>query len=120
MRLHHVAIIVSDLERSVLFYEQVLGLQRDLRPDLGFPGLFYSLGGGQQLHLMQIDNPCDGNLKPEHGGRDHHFALAVDFLDRLVEKLEQADVTYTMSRSGREALFCRDPDGNAIEIIQKD
>jgi glyoxylase I family protein len=118
MRLHHVAIIVGDLERSVQFYEQLLGLKRDARPDLGFPGLFYALGGGQQLHLMQIDDPCDGHLKPEHGGRDRHFALAVDSLDRFVEKLEQADVTYTMSRSGRAALFCHDPDGNAIEVIQ--
>jgi len=118
MRLHHVAVIVSNLDRSALFYEQLLGLEREPRPDLGFPGLFYGLGNGQQLHLMQIDDPCDGHLKPEHGGRDHHFALAVDALDRAVEKLEQADVTYTMSRSGRAALFCRDPDGNAIEIIQ--
>jgi catechol 2,3-dioxygenase-like lactoylglutathione lyase family enzyme len=119
MRLHHVAIIVSDLERSAPFYEQVMGLERDVRPDLGFPGLFYGLGGGQQLHLMQIDDLCDGHLKPEHGGRDYHFALAVDSLERFVEKLEQADVTYTMSRSGRAALFCRDPDGNVIELIQE-
>ncbi|MDT8376497.1 MAG: VOC family protein [Mariprofundaceae bacterium] len=120
MRLHHVAIIAGDLERSAHFYEDILGLERDVRPDPGFPGLFYGLGGGQQLHLMQIDDPCGGYLRPEHGGRDRHFALAVDALDRFAEQLEQAGIAYTMSRSGRAALFCRDPDGNAIEIIQGD
>ncbi len=119
MRLHHVAVIVSDLERSARFYEQVIGLEQDLRPDLGFPGLFYRLGGGQQLHLMQIDDLCNGHPKPEHGGRDHHFALTVGSLKGFIEKLEKADVTYTMSRSGRAALFCRDPDGNAIEVVQE-
>ena len=117
-RFHHVAVIVSDLDRSELFYEQLLGLERDKRPDLGFPGLFYSLGGGQQLHLMQIDDPYDGYEQPAHGGRDHHFALATDSLEMLVSRLDEAGVICTKSRSGRAAIFFRDPDGNAIEVIQ--
>jgi len=119
MQLHHVAIIVSDLEASALFYESLLGLARDKRPDLGFPGLFYSLGGGQQLHLMQIENPYDGCDQPTHGGRDHHFALATQDLDSLLSRLNEAEVTYTKSRSGRAAVFFRDLDGNAIEVIQR-
>jgi len=118
MRLHHVAVIVDDLDRSAVFYEKMLGLKRDERPDLGFPGLFYSLGGGQQLHLMQIDDPYHGYEQPQHGGRDFHFALAMDDLSSLVFVLDQAGVGYTRSRSGRAAIFFRDPDGNAIEIVQ--
>ncbi len=118
MRLHHVAVVVSDLECSARFYEQVIGLEQGLRPDLGFPGLFYRLGEEQQLHLMQIDDPCNGHPRPEHGGRDHHFSLSIDSLDRLISRLDEADVPYTKSRSGRAAIFFRDPDGNAIEIIQ--
>jgi glyoxylase I family protein len=34
-----------------------------------------------------------------------------------MERLNQAGVTYTLSQSGRRALFCRDPDGNALEFI---
>jgi len=117
MQLHHVAIIVGDLEVSALFYEGLLGLERDHRPDLGFPGLFYSLSNGQQLHLMQIENPYDGYDQPVHGGRDHHFALATHDLDSLLSRLDEAEVTYTKSRSGRAAVFFRDPDGNAIEVI---
>lgn len=117
MRLHHVAIIVEDLERSARFYEGVLALARDPRPDLGFPGLFYALGGGQQLHLMQIDNPYHETARPLHGGRDLHFALVTGDLDGLIDRLDRESIQYTRSRSGRAAIFFRDPDGNAIEAI---
>jgi len=120
MQLHHVAIIVSDMERSARFYEGVLGLVREPRPDLGFPGIFYALGGGQQLHLMQIDDPCQGYVKPDHGGRDRHFALATDDLGVLIERLDREGVQYTRSRSGRAAIFFRDPDGNAIEAVKRE
>jgi len=118
MYLHHVAVIVGDLDRAFRFYEGVLGLRQDSRPDLGFPGLFYSLGNGQQLHLMQIDDPNKGCEQPSHGGRDYHFALATDDLESLVARLDAQSIIYTRSRSGRAAIFFRDPDGNAIEVIQ--
>ncbi|HXH64348.1 MAG TPA: VOC family protein [Mariprofundaceae bacterium] len=118
MRLHHVGLIVSDLEAAAAFYEDVLGLRRDARPDLGFPGIFYALDGGAQLHLMQIDDPYAGISRPAHGGRDRHLALAVSDLQAIREHLDAAGVTYTPSRSGRQALFCRDPDGNAIELSE--
>ncbi len=118
MHLHHVAVIVGDLDRASRFYEGVLGLKRDARPDLGFPGLFYSLGHGQQLHLMQIDDPCEACGRPSHGGRDYHFALASDDLESLMARLKEQSILYTRSRSGRAAIFFRDPDGNAVEVIQ--
>lgn len=118
MQLHHVAIIVSDMERSARFYEGGLGLVRDPRPDLGFPGIFYALGGGQQLHLMQIDDPYRGCEKPTHGGRDFHVALSTPDLDGLTAMLEGEGIVYTRSRSGRAAIFFRDPDGNAIEVVK--
>ena len=34
-------------------------------------------------------------------------------------RLEAGGVDYTLSRSGRRALFCRDPDGNAIELVER-
>lgn len=55
--------------------------------------------------------------RPEHGGRDRHVALSCPDLDGLIARLEVAGIPYTRSRSGRAALFCRDPDGNAIELI---
>ena len=38
--------------------------------------------------------------------------------DALVQRLEQRGIAYTRSRSGRRAIFCRDPDGNALELMQ--
>lgn len=118
MRLHHVAVIVGDLERAAGFYEGVLGLVREARPDLGFPGIFYSLGEGQQLHLMQVANPYEDCVRPDHGGRDCHLALTTDALSALVSRLNREGVAHTRSKSGRNAIFFRDPDGNAIEVVQ--
>jgi catechol 2,3-dioxygenase-like lactoylglutathione lyase family enzyme len=118
MRLQHVGLIVSDLDASAAFYEAVLGLCRDARPQLGFEGIYYALDGGVQIHLMRIDNPHVDCPLPAHGGRDRHLALMLPDLEPLRLRLEAAGIPYTASRSGRSALFCRDPDGNAIELFQ--
>jgi len=117
VKLLHVSLIVSDLEQAEKFYGGLLGLQRDDRPELGFHGIFYRLHGGQQLHVMQLDNPYDGCVLPAHGGRDRHVAFAVDDIAQMAARLAAAGVAITRSRSGRQAIFCRDADGNAIELV---
>ncbi len=114
----HAGLLVSDLARAKAFYESVLGLQRAPRPTLPYPGEWYDLGGGQQLHLMQLPNPDAGATRPEHGGRDRHIALGVTNMAALKARLDAAGVSYTASRSGRAALFCRDPDMNALEFVE--
>jgi glyoxylase I family protein len=114
----HAGLLVSDLARAKAFYESVLGLQRHPRPELPYPGEWYDLGGGQQLHLMQLDNPDAGSVRPEHGGRDRHIALGVRNMAGLKSRLDAAGVKYTASKSGRAALFCRDPDANTIELVE--
>ena len=122
VKLHHVSLIVEDIKIALAFYEQVLGLTLDTtRPDLGYPGAWLNLPGQQQLHLMQLDDPDDrdkNSERPEHGGRDHHVAFTISSIDKLVESLDALEVSFTKSKSGRKALFCRDPDGNALEFIQ--
>lgn len=116
-RLHHVSLIVADSARAAEFYEGVLGLQRIARPELGFPGIWFSLGDGQQLHLLELSNPDPATGRPEHGGRDRHVALLVDDLEGMTARLAQACIAFTRSRSGRAAIFCRDPDGNGWELL---
>jgi glyoxylase I family protein len=70
--------------------------------------------------LLQLPNPDAAAQRPEHGGRDRHVAFVVDDLQGLQTRLDVAGVPYTRSRSGRAALFCRDPDGNALEWIQRE
>ena len=117
--LHHAGLLVSDLGHAKVFYESVLGLKPyPDRPELPYPGEWYELGGGQQLHLMQLANPDAASVRPAHGGRDRHLALAVRTIDALKSRLEAAGVRYTASTSGRAALFCRDPDANTLEFVE--
>ncbi len=141
--LHHVSLIVADTGRSLAFYRDLLGLEVDSgRPDLGYPGAWLNVGG-RQIHLLQVPDPNPparaasaprfrfprrervGAMRRRrptpvfvHGGRDRHFALLVSDLSKVIASLEKAGLEYTLSRSGRRALFCRDPDGNAVELIQ--
>ncbi|PKM45343.1 MAG: glyoxalase [Gammaproteobacteria bacterium HGW-Gammaproteobacteria-1] len=116
MRLHHVSLLVADTARALGFYRDILGLAEAPRPELGFPGAWLDVGG-QQIHLLELPNPDPVDGRPDHGGRDRHVALSCPDLDALVTRLEAAGIPYTRSRSGRAALFCRDPDGNAVELI---
>lgn len=115
----HATILVSDLNKARTFYEQILGFTASpSRPAMSFDGVWYDLGPQQQLHLMQLPNPEAGLQRPANGGRDRHIAFAVDDLSALMQKLEGSGVVYNSSKTGRRALFCRDPDGNALEFIQ--
>lgn len=114
----HASLLVNSLEIALEFYCKILGFEeRSDRPDLGYPGAWFQLGE-QQIHLMQLPNVDPLMGRPEHGGRDRHLALAVDSLDELKERLAAANIPFTTSRSGRPALFCRDPDANALEFVQ--
>ncbi len=115
----HCSLIVADTTKALEFYTGILGLQVDAsRPDLGYPGAWLQVGSGQ-IHLLEVPNPDSADNRPEHGGRDHHVALQVSDLDELIRRLEQAAIDYSRSKSGRAALFCRDYDGNAIELLEK-
>jgi glyoxylase I family protein len=117
--LHHVSLIVSNTERALSFYCNILGLTVDTkRPNLGYAGAWLDINAQQQVHLLELPNPEQGLSRPAHGGRDRHFALYCYDLETLAEHLTQAGITFSRSRSGRAALFCRDPDDNAVEILQ--
>jgi glyoxylase I family protein len=116
--IHHASLLVADTARSLAFYCDLLGLEKDLtRPNLGFPGAWLRLGR-QQIHLMELPESERGGERPEHGGRDRHIALMVQDLDVLARCLDRSGIPYSRSRSGRRALFCRDPDGNALEFVE--
>jgi glyoxylase I family protein len=115
----HATILVEDLDNSRRFYEQVLGFSASqARPEMSFAGVWYDLAAHQQLHLMQLPSPETGLQRPLNGGRDRHIAFAVDDLSALMHKLEGAGIAYNLSKTGRRALFCRDPDDNALEFIE--
>ena len=115
----HCSLIVADTSKALEFYTNILGLLVDQsRPDLGYPGAWLQVANSQ-IHLLEVPNPDSMENRPEHGGRDHHIALQVTDLQEIIRRLEQENITYSQSKSGRAALFFRDLDGNAIELVEK-
>ncbi len=115
----HCSLIVVNTGKALEFYKGILGLEVDgSRPDLGYPGAWLQVGNSQ-IHLLEVPNPDSAENRPEHGGRDRHVALQVNDLNRLIQRLEAANIDYSKSKSGRAALFCRDFDGNAVELVEK-
>ncbi len=118
LSIHHISFVISNLENSMQFYGEILGLKIDeLRPNLSSDGYWFTINETQQIHLLLVDNH-DPVVRPAHGGRDRHAAFKVSDLDRLALRLDNNAITYTMSKSGRKALFVRDPDGNTLELMQ--
>jgi catechol 2,3-dioxygenase-like lactoylglutathione lyase family enzyme len=116
--INHVSFIVSDAEVAREFYQSVLGLALVTRPNLGFPGYWMDLGGGQTLHLLAVDDPYHDVPRPHHPGRDRHLALGVANLESVITRLAEHKVAYKVSQSGRSAVFFYDPDLNVIELTE--
>lgn len=118
--MHHVGLLCENLERSMEFYMGVLGLEINQdRPDdkLPYRGAWLWIGP-EMIHLMELPNPDPLEGRPEHGGRDRHFCVGVEDIGPLEERLKQAGVSYTRSKSGRAAIFFRDPDMNCLECVE--
>lgn len=116
---HH-SVISSNIEKSKFFFLEVMGLEiAPGRPPLPFDGAWFKMGNsGQTLHCLCLPNPDPVTNRPEHGGVDRHVAVKIANLAPLIARLEYYGVTYSKSKSGRQAIFFRDPDGNAIEVIE--
>lgn len=112
--IQHVNIMVDDLEAAVAFYRDIVGLELDDTPDLGFPAQFMRLADGQQIHINELDD-----VTPERA----HFALRVDDFDGVARRAIDAEVvekhTWGQARrlpGGTMQMFVRDPSGNLVEI----
>ncbi|KAL7096000.1 hypothetical protein ACP275_10G057600 [Erythranthe tilingii] len=119
---HHVGILCENLERSLDFYQNILGLTiNEARPHdkLPYRGAWLWVGA-EMIHLMELPNPDPLTGRPEHGGRDRHACIAIRHVSKLKDILDKAGIPYTLSRSGRPAIFTRDPDANALEFTQVD
>ncbi len=129
--LHHASVPVSDLRRSRQFYGGILGLVEIPRPPFDFPGAWYDLGWGRQLHLIQDDRPQRSPTFRENKGvdsRDIHFAVRVRDYREALEYLqsqgyrEDAEDDLKKIRNspagaaGFPQIYILDPDRNVIEI----
>jgi len=111
LAVHHVSIMVPDVEKALRFYTEVLGLeQRADRPELGIGGAWLD-AGGQQLHLVEGEAPP---------GLGQHFALLIDDLDATVAELRGRGLEVSDPRPIGRSLqsFVSDPSGNLVELHQ--
>ena len=126
--LHHLTLVCSDMERTIAFYRDVLGLgvvrdgASDDDPDVRHVW-FGAVDGAPGRLVSALEYP---NLPAGVVGRGstHHFALAVDsaeeldaWRDYLVE--QHVDCSEVFVRGGFRSLYVRDPDGHVVEIATR-
>jgi catechol 2,3-dioxygenase-like lactoylglutathione lyase family enzyme len=138
----HTGITVSNLERSLAFWRDVLGFEFShtahqkgelAREITGVDGAEIKLAvlktpGGHKIELLEYLAPADrkrANLRPCDIGFVH-VALLVDNLDLVLERIaasgwEAAGKTQTLKtgpNAGKCVIYVRDPDGTTIELMQ--
>ncbi|MCU1233324.1 MAG: Glyoxalase/bleomycin resistance protein/dioxygenase [Candidatus Solibacter sp.] len=86
---HHFQVTVTDLERSRAFYGGFLGLPELPRPEFAFPGAWFQLAGGQELHIVCVPAP---NWRAPRVMEiyETHIALRVGSFRTALEKLHAA------------------------------
>ncbi len=138
----HTGITVSNLERSVGFWRDVLGFELSHRAHqtgelaqeiTGVPGAEISIAvlkaPGHKIELLEYLAPANRNqhvdLRPCDVGFAH-LALTVDDLDAVLEKITasgwkaagKAQTLQTGPNAGKRVVYVRDPDGTTIELMQ--
>jgi glyoxylase I family protein len=123
--LHHVTAISSDLERTIAFYRDLLGLAvvRDGPSDddpqsrhVWFGAL--DGGAGRLVSFMQYPELPKGVVGT---GSTHHFAFVVESADEQVAwrdylRGQGVDCTEVLDRGVFRSIYVRDPDGHIVEI----
>ena len=118
--LHHTALISSDVEQTIRFYQDVLGFPlTELIENRDYPGsshFFFDIGNGNLLAFFDFPGLDVGPYAEVLGGL-HHCAISVEpeRWHALVERLTKAGVEHVV-HSGVSVYF-RDPDGARIELI---
>jgi len=127
LRLHHVAITVSDMQKSIDFYKR-LGFGIISVYDKSEPGAKgASLKLGQiELEMFCFKNPAKSNPKePKEAFKAigvTHFALGHNELDECCKKLKKAGFEILhepkTASTGHRYTFLKDPDGTYIELFE--
>jgi lactoylglutathione lyase len=119
LSLDHVGIQATDLDRSVAFYTQVLGLREVPAPFPHEAARWVALGNGRMLHIV-----AHGTLGSSRNRWDH-FALTCSNLNAMIARLDALHVAWTDMEGGHTVqmrpdhvrqIFVHDPDGYNIEL----
>ncbi len=124
-KIHHVAIICSDYEKSKKFYTEILGFEVEketYREERDSYKLDLKIGGIYQIELFSFVNPPERVNRPEAKGL-RHLAFEVDNIDETVRELNEKGVVTEPVRTdevtGKKFTFFTDPDKLPLEIYEK-
>jgi catechol 2,3-dioxygenase len=119
--INHVGLSVTDMARSVQFYEDVLGLREvGAFPDRSFVALSW----GENVHDVALFLGDAGGVAEGGGGRGlHHVAIGLKGgpaeLRAFLTEVRAKDVVVRMTLDHRvsQSVYVEDPDGNLIEVF---
>jgi catechol 2,3-dioxygenase-like lactoylglutathione lyase family enzyme len=118
--LHHTALISSDVEKTINFYQGLLGFPlTELIENRDYEGsshFFFDIGNGNLLAFFDFPGLDVGPYKEVLGGL-HHVAISVDpaLWEDLVARLKEAGVDHVVH--SEVSVYFQDPDGARIELI---
>lgn len=121
--IHHLALICSDIERTIQFYTEVLGFplvelfaNRDLPSSTHF---FFDLGHGNFLAFFDFPEHPMPPTQESTGGM-HHIAIAVhpEHYNAIRQRLDERRIEYIGPDRVENSLYFRDPDGALIEVTR--
>ena len=115
--LDHFNIRTRDLDETVSFYEDVMGLEKGPRPNFAFPGAWMYSEGKAVVHIVDISK-TDEPQKPD-SGVVHHVAFASRGFDGMKERLESKGMPFDARQvPGGDLwqIFVNDPNGVMIEL----
>ena len=124
-KVHHIAIICSDYQRSLHFYTHVLGM-RVLAEHYREERLSYktdlALGNDYVIELFSFPSPPSRLTHTEAAGL-RHLAFEVEHFDESVSELDALGIHHEPMRTdeytGKRFLFFQDPDGLPIELYEQ-
>jgi catechol 2,3-dioxygenase-like lactoylglutathione lyase family enzyme len=123
----HLLVLTDDLEATLAFYRDVLGLDDGARPPLPFPGHWLYAGSAPCIHIADRTAyraharslGLDPSKRRFGSGAIDHIAFRASDYDGVLERLERHDVAAvrnTVEGAGIRQLFVRDPNGVTVEI----
>jgi len=123
-RVHHIAIICSDYEKSKTFYTEILGLdiiRETFRAERQSNKLDLALNGIYVIELFSFPEPPARPSRPEAAGL-RHLAFEVDDVHLFVQELAKKNIVAETIRkddmTGKYFTFINDPDNLPIELYE--